>query len=82
MRVPAEDIRNVQTDVDGIRYTARNGFFEMPERDARAYLQSANMPWPNIVGATRRRIGYRCGACGFGSFFRICSRCGNPCEKE
>lgn len=30
----------------------------------------------------RARGGFRCGACGFGSFFRKCSRCGETCERE
>lgn len=25
--------------------------------------------------------GYRC-TCGFASFFKTCSRCGGPCDKE
>lgn len=26
--------------------------------------------------------GYTCPACGFGSFFKKCGRCGTECEKE
>ena len=82
MRVPAEDIKQVQHDVNGVRYIARNGFFDMPEHHARTHLKAANLPWPNLTGATARRVGYRCTGCGFGSFFASCSRCGGTCVKE
>lgn len=86
MRVPAEDRRQVQTDINGRRYTARNGFFDMPDSDARIHLKSAGMPgsWNAAHGATGHTgVGYRCTDCGFGSFFRRCSRCGtDTCLRE
>lgn len=84
MRVPAEDRRQVQTEINGRRYTARDGFFEMPEADAAIHRKSANLPksWQAFRGAFRRRNGYRCTRCGFGSFFTTCSRCGSPCVRE
>jgi hypothetical protein len=36
----------------------------------------------SMTGGTRKAIGYRCGACGFGAFLKTCSRCGGVCEKE
>lgn len=36
----------------------------------------------SMTGGTRKNIGYRCGACGFGAFVKTCSRCGGVCEKE
>lgn len=86
MRVPAEDIRQVQTDINGRRYTARGGFFEMPESDARLHMKSAGYgaSWNAAHGATgSRAVGYRCSVCGFGSFFKRCSRCAaDTCVKE
>jgi hypothetical protein len=85
MRVPAEDIKQVATVIDGIEYRAKGGFFEMPDGDAKIHLQSANMPssWQAFRGAHRRSTGFRCRTCGFGSFFRRCSRCGtDTCERE
>lgn len=85
MRVPAEDIKQVETVINGQPYRAKEGFFEMPDSDARLHLKSANMPaaWQAFRGAHRRSTGYRCPKCGFGSFFRRCSRCGtDDCEKE
>lgn len=34
----------------------------------------------NIGGRTAG--GFRCGDCGFGSFFVTCSRCGGTCGKD
>jgi hypothetical protein len=83
VRVPAEDRRQVQTEINGRRYTARDGFFEMPERDARIHLKSADMPgsW-QVRGVPEPSRGYRCPGCGFGSFFVRCSRCGGTCTRE
>ena len=86
MRVPAEDRRQVQTEINGRRSTARGGFFEMPESDAKVHMRSAGYgaSWNVARGATgSRATGYRCTACGFGSFFTRCSRCGtDTCVKE
>lgn len=34
----------------------------------------------NLGGRTSG--GYRCSDCGFGAFFKSCSRCGGTCERE
>ena len=36
----------------------------------------------SMAGTTRRSVGYRCGGCGFGSYTRVCGRCGQECERE
>lgn len=85
MRVPAEDIRQVATVIDGHHYMAKNGFFDMPDHHAAAHLAAGNLPaaWNAARGATgRRAVGYRCGDCGFGSHFTTCSRCGGTCTRE
>ena len=86
MRVPAEDRRQVQTEINGRRYTARGGFFEMPESDAKVHMKSAGYgaSWNVARGATGAgSVGYRCTLCGFGSFFKRCSRCAaDTCIKE
>jgi hypothetical protein len=38
--------------------------------------------YASLSGTTRQRIGYRCPACGFGSFTRTCGRCGQECHRE
>lgn len=86
MRVPAEDRRQVQTEINGRRYTARGGFFEMPGPDAKLHMRSAGYgaSWNAARGASgSRALGYRCTVCGFGSFFTRCSRCAaDTCTKE
>lgn len=85
MRIPAEDIRQVATVVDGTHYMADRGFFDMPDRHARAHLAAGNLPgaWNAARGATgRRTVGYRCPACSHGSFFARCGKCGETCERE
>ena len=84
-RTPAEDRRQVQTDIQGVRYTARNGYFEMPPGAAKLHRQSANLPASSpAAGPLSRRVGYRCDdpTCNFGSLFTTCSRCGGTCTRE
>jgi len=48
---------------------------------AKALLSEGAFP-VSLTGRTRTSVGYRCGACGFGSFVTTCSRCGGVCERE
>jgi hypothetical protein len=82
VRVPAEDRKQVAQVIDGTEYRARRGFFEMPDHHARAHLRSGGFgaSWP-VAGVPATGAGYRCAACGFGSWFRICGRCGAECTK-
>jgi hypothetical protein len=84
VRVPAEDIKQIATVIDGREYRARAGWFEMPEHHARAHLQSAGygQSWQTAGVTARRRVGFRCGACGRGSFFKRCGKCGAECIRE
>lgn len=85
MRIRPEADAQVSTVIDGRRYDRqRDGYFHMPDRDAKAHMQSGNLPAPPAAGPVRRRSGYRCVKCGFGSFFTTCGRhdCGGRCERE
>jgi hypothetical protein len=85
VRVPAEDIKQVATVIDGREYRAVGGFFDMPDRDARVHLASANYgsSWNAARGATGcRALGYRCPKCKHGSFFKRCGKCGADCKRE
>lgn len=55
--------------------------FDMTPDDAKAVVKLGGA-YCAESGTTRRKIGYRCKVCGFGSFVRICSRCGGECERE
>jgi hypothetical protein len=79
VKVAAPDGRVREVDgVSGHRYRSRDGMYEMAPRDAAALLKVGGF-LPNLGGQVRG--GYRCSACGFGSFFRRC-KCGAECVKE
>ena len=82
VKVSAEDRKQVQADVNGTRYTQRDGYFHMAPQDAAYHLKVGNLPTPSAVLPVGRRRGFRCTACGFGSFFVTCSRCESACERE
>lgn len=83
VRVPAEDRRQVQTEIGGVRYTARGGYFQMPETHAKLHREAGNLPDASpAAGPVGRRRGFRCTECGFGAFFTTCSRCGGACVRE
>lgn len=82
MRVAAPDRPCLEVDgLSGRRYRARDGIYNMTARDGRALIAAGGFA-PSVAGHTRSTIGYRCTACGFGSYFRGCSRCGGSCERE
>lgn len=69
----------------GLRYGGNTPgrVFDMTPSDARAVVQLGGA-LASLSGTTRRAIGWRCPdpACGFGSFVRVCSRCGGECVRE
>lgn len=77
---PARAVAEVD-GVTGRRYKARDGVYDMAPRDARALIKVGGF-LPSLSGTTSRAAGYRCGGCGFGSFFTTCSRCGGNAHKE
>ena len=81
VRVCAAD--GAQREVDGVtgrRYRTTDGVYDMHPADAAAYRRIGAFP-PNLAGASPY-LGYRCGVCGFGSWFTRCGRCGGDCRKE
>lgn len=82
VRVSAEDRAQVEADVNGTRYRQRDGYFQMKPEDAKVHRQVGNLPATPAAAPVGRRGGYRCTACGFGSFFVTCSRCQGACERE
>src|SRR5882724_3749325 len=82
VRVVAPTQGCVEVDgVTGRRYRARGGFYDMSPADGRALVAYGGFE-PSLAGTTGSRVGYRCAGCGFGSYFRTCSRCGGVCVKE
>lgn len=82
----AEGCREI--DSGGTRYYARGGrkgylqggLFDMSDADARRAVKMGGSV-ASLAGTARRSSGFRCG-CGFGSYTRICGRCGSECERE
>lgn len=71
-------------EIDGVtgrRYAAKGGVFDMHPTDARALRAIGGAPC-SLSGATRQGMGFRCPECGFGSYFRACSRCGARTVRE
>lgn len=85
-RVAAPDGACREVDgLSGLRYRATGGgMFEMTDRDAKKLVELGGFV-PDQGGviaayANGKPVGFRC-TCGFGSYFRTCSRCGGECEK-
>lgn len=75
-------------DIEGARTGVRSGSYT-PGSDGTVTVDNprhirALREWgafsANLGGRTSG--GYRCSDCGFGSFFKKCSRCGGTCERE
>ncbi|MFJ8606367.1 hypothetical protein ACIRH0_04135 [Streptomyces sp. NPDC093675] len=73
------DIQGAQTG-SVTSYTAgRDGTVTVDNPQHERALREYGAFPTNLGGRTRG--GYRC-ACGFGSYFRTCSRCGETCERD
>ena len=80
-----------QIDVGAVRYYARGasafegtvkgGVFEMSDAAAKLAVQAGGAI-ASLAGTVGRSSGFRCQACGFGSFVRTCGRCGAECVRE
>ena len=87
----ADGCQQIDSPVTGTRYYARGGrafqgkvrggVFEMSETDAKLAVLAGGAI-ASLAGTTRRRTGWRCKACGFGSFLKKCGRCQSECVRE
>lgn len=86
MRLAAPDSAVAGMEVKGAqtghvtRYPGRLMDVENPTH-AKALLSEGAFQ-VSLSGRTRRGLGFRCASCGFGSFVKVCSRCGGTCERE
>ena len=80
---PDHRLREADSVYPGLRYTPdKGGVFTVTDRDAKGLVEYGGFIQPDM-GMGRRREGYRCQDCGFGSWFRRCSRCGaDSCARE
>jgi hypothetical protein len=85
--IVAEGCREI--DSGGVRHYARGGrkgylqggVFEMSDANAQLAVKMGGAI-ASLAGTTGRALGWRCPACGFGSWLKLCSRCGAECERE
>ena len=84
MRVGAEDRRQVETVINGVKYRARRGYFDFGDRHdhAEAHMRAGNLPTPAIGGPAPRGAGYVCTGCKRGTYFKTCGNCGSECTRE
>ena len=80
-------LANDVAQVDGLTGRRYGGntpgrVFDMHPADARAVVRLGGALAGIGTHASARAVGYRCPACGFGSYLRRCSRCGAECERE
>lgn len=89
--IVADGCHQLDSPLTGRRYHARGarafegsvrgGVFDMSPADAAMAVKMGGAI-ASEAGTARRALGFRCPACGFGSFLRQCGRCGGECERE
>lgn len=86
MCLPDGAVRGI--DIEGARTGARLGSYT-PGRDGTVTVDNPrHIKALREMGAFAANLGgrtcggFRCVTCGFGSFFKKCSRCGGTCERE
>jgi hypothetical protein len=89
--IVADGCQQIDSPASGTRYYARGGrafegnvrggVFEMSDADARMAVRMGGAI-ASTAGTTRRGLGWRCLACGFGSFLKTCGRCQSECVRE
>lgn len=77
----ASNCREIQVG-NTIYRRKRTGLFDMPDAAAKYTILNEGGQLPSLSGTTRTGEGFRCLNCGFGTFFKTCSRCGGNCERE
>lgn len=78
VRVCAPDSAVRAVQVNGREFRSRDGQYLMPAESAKKLVESGGF-MPNVLNG-KATGGYLC-KCGFGSWFKVCSRCGGDCEK-
>lgn len=82
MRVGSPNERCVEIQgPTGRTYDFSKGLQDVHPHDAKAIVAEGGFI-PSMTGTTRAGIGYRCTKCGFGCWFKRCSRCGGEALRE
>lgn len=79
----APDAKVKQTDVGGYRYNVnKQGVYKVDNAEHIKLMKREGYIEASLTGATvDHSLGFTCGNCGFGSWFKKCSRCGTENEK-
>lgn len=78
-KMVAPDKRVAETVVGNRSYKPnRQGIYTVSNADAKA-MKAEGFIEASLMGATtnNENLGYTCTECGFGSWFKMCSRCGH-----
>lgn len=89
--IVADGCHQIDSPLSGTRYYARGaralegnvrgGVFDMTPADAAMAVRMGGAI-ASEAGTARRSLGWRCLACGFGSYLKTCGRCGAECQRE
>lgn len=60
----------------------KDGTFHMGERAAKIAMQTGEFAIAPELSVGKTNEGYRCVDCGFGTWFKTCSKCGGSCHRE
>jgi lipopolysaccharide biosynthesis regulator YciM len=68
-----------QTDIGRVRYNVnKQGVYSVDDSSHVRAMKREGFIEASLMGATtNKQVGYTCAECGFGSWFRKCSRCGS-----
>jgi hypothetical protein len=82
-RLLSPDDACVQVDVPTVGGNRRYSGTTIDVTDSRHVdvLKAVGYVQADVSGGPARAKGYRCEPCGFASYFRRCSRCGDICER-
>lgn len=72
-----------ETVIGGAKYNPdRGGIYNVENRRHADAMKREGFIEASLMGATTNsEVGYTCSECGFGSWFRKCSRCGHENTK-
>jgi uncharacterized ferredoxin-like protein len=74
---PATGAVGIKTD----RHEYRGRIIEVSDRQDIKELRAVGYTVGDVGGRPSRAAGFECHSCGFQSFFRLCSRCGDECDR-
>lgn len=76
MKVVPQAANCREVEVGGRIYRrTKTGLFDMPTSVAQHVIKNQGGQLPSLSGVTKSTLGYTCPDCGFGSYFKTCSRC-------